>query len=648
MKPIMVARTSMLRMQSMLALVMLPHLPRMPAWTIAFMLCLFGWRIIATWKAWPIPPRWARACLTILTFVGIQYSYGTVSGQNAGVALLLVLMTLKLTETGPKRDNCVLTFLAYFVLATHFLFSQHMLMVIFLLAAAILITAVLMDLNHPQGPLPTRYLLKSSGKMIATALPIMLLFFFLFPRIPGPIWGIPSDTGAAKSGLSDELSPGDISSLSMSDEVAFRVRFDGDIPTPEQRYWRGPVLSSYNGRKWTIGDDKQLRYAASARLTGANTFSYEVIIEPTRRRWLYALDIPLQSPSGSKFDRNMRLVRWKPLIKQKIYSVTSNPEYVLEEQLPPYIRQLNLELPAGFDPKTRALAKRWRVEGLTPDEMISRILNKFRTEPYTYTLQPPLLGKHAIDEFLFGTRRGFCAHFAGSFVFLLRAAGIPARLVTGFQGMTEGISGNYQIVRNSDAHAWAEVWLENRGWVRVDPTGAVAPERIELGIGGALSQDEPLPSLARSSLDWISGMRMRWDWMNAQWDRWVLGYGPELQHKVMQWLGLTNWTLVVLILTFGTLGILALSTVVHIVRLRPQRSKDPLVRLWRQFDRRIKKHGIVRAANEGPLDIAARVQEQCPEIAAQVRHAATLYSDLRYLDNAQDLNELKAAIQNIP
>ena len=407
-------RAVLFRLLAVLAIVPGPHLQRVPLWAALLVApAVLPWRTLAALRQWRQLGRLARGGIALLAFAGVYASYGRTTGQTAGVALLTVMAALKLLEMYARRDVMVMVLLMYFLLVTHFLFSQELWTAAYLLVCALLITGVLIEANHPNGVLPLRRVLRISGRLVASALPLMAVLFVLFPRIPGPIWGLPSDAGAARSGLSDDMSPGDIAGLIESDEVSFRVKFDGAVPPAGQRYWRGPVLDYFDGRTWKTGPHTDTAAKPEIELL-APAYSYEVTLEAQRRRWLFALDLPelARLPDGATANRAYELLSRRDVKDRQIYRLVSHPHYRLEAGLPPEQRARFLQLPQGYNPRSLALAQSWRDQGLNDSQVVDAALTRFRKENYYYTLQPPALGRNSMDEFLFDTRRGFCEHYA--------------------------------------------------------------------------------------------------------------------------------------------------------------------------------------------------------------------------------------------
>jgi len=630
------------RLLAVLALVVLPHMLHLPLWLSALITALGAWRYAAAHHRLRLPAGGVRILLTVLVLAAIHGQYGTLLGRDAGDALLIAMLGLKLLELRENRDVYVAVFLGYFLVVVQFLYTQAPFVAVYMLAIVVLLTAVLIDLNR-QRAAPPRETLRLAGGMVLYALPLMLVAFVLFPRISGPLWGLPNDAYSGLSGLSNEMAPGEISHLSLSDAVAFRVAFEGAMPTPQQRYWRGPVFMQTDGGRWRGGDEAVTAPPSFTPL--GPPLTYSVTLEPHNRPWLFALDLPAAVPPGARVSPAFQLEATQTVRERRRYRLTSYPDYrttgMSERE-----RRRALQLPAGGNPRARARAAEWRAQARSPDDIVQAALRMFRGENFVYTLSPPRIGDDFVDGFLFDTRKGFCEHYAGSFAFLMRAAGVPARVVTGYQGGEYNELGRYLIVRQRDAHAWAEVWLAGRGWVRVDPTAAVAPERIERGIDPAL-QREGTAVRFTSQGEWLSalwrGGRHAWDAFNNRWNQWVLAYGPERQTDLLSWLSVGGlaWQSV----AAGVLGI-AGGLIVLLVMLGLKtrgRTIDRVHAAYQDYCVRLARRGLARAADEGPADYARRARRARPDLAGQIDAISDLYIALRY--GKEPLQEELAALR---
>lgn len=639
-------RTTLFRLLATLAMVVAPHAMHLPAWESVFIVTVIAWRGLITLRQWHLPASWIRVVLVIIGTGGVYASFHSISGLSAGTAMLCIMASLKLLEMRARRDVMVMVMMMYFILVTHFLFSQELWTILYLLFSTGAITALLMDCNHTGDALPLRSLAKRGAVMVAQALPIMLIFFVLFPRIPGPLWGLPADTGAKRSGLSDKMSPGDISSLMQSDEVAFRVHFSGPAPAPQQRYWRGPVMDRFDGRNWESREDPRNQPSETATLSGA-AVEYEITLEPHEQRWLFALDLPAPEslPPNSELHGAYQLMSKTNVRDRMLYRVVSHPNYELTTQLTPHQQRINLLLPRYSNPKTRALAQQWRAEGLDDAQVVQLALQRFRDDAYYYSLQAPLLGTDSVDDFLFNTRKGFCEHYASSFTFLMRAAGIPARVVTGYQGGEKNELGDYYVLHQYDAHAWSEVWLQGRGWVRVDPTAAVSPQRVESGLASAMSVTDGLPKFLQRRSSFFLSINARWDWVNDRWNRWVLAYGPDLQAQFLRNFGIEDYSDMILALTIGTTLMLSIIGLILLRQFSPVNNPDVALKLWRKAGRRLARAGYTQGAQEGPQDFVRRIISQNSKLADPLQRLLKAYLHLRYLEQPDEaaLREMTAA-----
>jgi transglutaminase-like putative cysteine protease len=628
-----------------LGFAMLPHAQFLPPWiTATFFACAAArWQMER--KRWRLPPAWLRIVLSLLCFIGVFASYDTISGVGPGSALLAVMAALKLLETRKRRDQFVLLFISIFLIMACLLREQYVWSLPYLIAGlAVTMTAWLRMSGAASEP--ARRSFGTAGRLLAYAAPLCLAMWIFFPRIATPFWSVPIDTSAPTAGLSDRMSPGDISSLSLSDAVAFRARFEGAAPPPSQRYWRGLVLHRFNGRTWT-GDDPSYNPAAWNAIDGfGEPVRYEITMEPTQQQWIYALDIPYTWSLEKAFmGREQQLSNMQPVDQRIAYSAVSYPQYRIETELTDWTRSRTLGLPMGRNPRTVDMARQMRRTAGTDEAFIQRVLRKFNEEEYVYTLQPPALGHNPVDQFLFETRRGFCEHYASAFAVMMRAAGLPSRIVLGYQGGEINPMGEYMIVRQSDAHAWTEVWINGRGWVRVDPTAAVSPERIESGMSGARMTGVG----ARWGLDAPSRLLHRlaltWDAFNARWNDWVLGYGPENQNLFMRWLGMQEptWRKMMLILTAVLAVMLAALSVLLLRRYRPPK-KDPAARLWRKF---VRETGLSPELGESPRDYAWRVASAGVAPLHEVEVVTHRYLEARYGPaNPRELEALQSAVED--
>lgn len=603
---------------------LLPLLPQLPA-SLGLGCVGVGALVALASRHRPLP-GWLRAVLA-LALVGTVLSMSRFSlGRDTACALLAAMLALKPAELVTLRDARSLVGFALFAPFSTFLLDQGPLSLVLGLVGAVVALAALAQLSEyeSQGsqPLPARARLAGVGRLLLVGLPLALAAFWLFPRLGSPLWGVP-ERALARPGLSDEMSPGEWLDLMNDDRPALRVSFYGDPPPQSQMYWRGPVLMDYDGRSWTRSRSLGMLPApASTRTT--TRWDYEMVVEPSDRSSLVALELPDAVPAGAQLGWDYSLHSRTPLTSVTRWRLRASPPLSLEPQLPSFVRERALRLPAGFNPRTVALGQAWRRElGPAGDAaIVDRAMAMIRAE-FGYTLSTPLPGRHSADEFLFDWKQGFCEHFSSAFVILMRAAGIPSRVVTGYAGGYRNPFGGYWIVRNQDAHAWAEVWLDGRGWVRADPTAAVAPERIYDTI------DDRAAAGGFGALPGVAPILDVGDWLRRGWNDLVLGFDASRQMALLRPLGLGGTGMRGLIALFAACAVLALAWMLWLTA-RAGRERDPVLAAWRHLGARYARLGLGRARHEPALQWAQRVASARPADAAALLALSARFEDWRY------------------
>jgi protein-glutamine gamma-glutamyltransferase len=631
-----------------LTLAVLPHATRIPLWIVLLAAGAAALRLTIETRRRQLPPKAVRSTIAIAALLVVLFTYRTLNGVEAGTALLVVMAGMKLLESSSVRDLTVIVFLCYFSLFSALLYDQDLLQLPYLLLTAWLTTVTLMRIHQTTVTMPIREAAGITGRMLLLSLPLAVLLFLFFPRLPGQFWAMPARSQAL-SGLDDELSPGDVSELSLSSAIAFRVRFHGEMPAAKDRYWRGPVLHDFDGRTWRRSRGSFLGHTVTPQ--GA-TYHYRVTLEPHQRNWVFPLDMIVGKSSGPRAVRtpDFQLITRDPVATLSFFDLQSAPSYTMEGPLSASMRVADTLLPPERNPRSAALAKQLLASAGSPEAFIEAVLAKFRDEEYFYTLEPPRLARDSVDDFLFNTRRGFCEHFASAFTMMARAANIPARIVTGYQGGEYNPMGGYLVVRQSDAHAWSEVWLEGRGWVRVDPTAAVAPERVERGLDAAMSEEEPVPDrlLRRSTM--LSQIRFAWDAANTFWNDQVVGFGESQQRWLLQRFDIdeAHWEYLGLALILTLVAFFAALTAYLGWRFRP-RVRDPVADVYVQLCRKLARLDLPRLAHEGPTDYVTRVVRARPQLSAQLAEMRSLYVNLRYgpAPLASELSRLKFLVNQL-
>ncbi len=623
--PVRLDRRSLYALAALLFLSQLPHVLHLPFWVSLLGVGIVSLKLIEHHR----PSKLLGLILsplgmTIIALGGaimVRVHYGYFMGRDPCVAFLFILVSAKFAEVRKPSDSTLLLCLAGFLLLTQYFYSQSIVSALITVPAVLALGNALAVIRDSNNAHPLKHNVKMVGKLLLHGAPLALLLFVVFPRLPGPLWSLPDDATGV-TGLSDSMAPGSIGNLSKSDEVAFRVEFDGAPPAQNKRYWRGPVLSDFDGREWTIGQATPLVRPSGNHPEGSTAIDYTVMMQATRQRWLFALEYPSSLPASDTADKNERrilaamtadlqLKTDKPLTQVMRYRQSS----LLGRSYRPIVRPTERYTQlADKNPESLQFARNMRAEADSDESYANSVLKYFNEQPFHYTLQPSLLGDSPVDEFLFSTRNGFCEHYASAFVVLMRAAAIPARVVTGYLGGE--MNGDYMIVRQSDAHAWAEVYLNGK-WVRYDPTAAVAPSRVDTSMAAALGDNEPVPMMARQGNAWLKRLKLNMDEMNHDWQRLVVNFNNESQYRMWEKLGLPRlklWQITALVLILAALWcVLVLG-----IPLFNRKEQTQVERLWDRYVRLLGRMGVQRHKTETPGEF--------------INRAVQLYSDTQRMD----------------
>ena len=629
-----------------LAVALLPQISSLPLWVVLWCAISWGYVMLVVRYRLPMPGKTLRLVLTIGGTAAVLLSSGFHFDRYSSIALLWIMTSIKPMEIKTYRDEMVTIFLIYFLAVASLFYSSSLAIGLYTAFSICVSTAVLIHIHQPRSRFSGN--LKLAASFMLKALPITLILFIIFPRISGSLWGMRSPA-TARSGFSDRLTPGAVTHLVRNKDVAFRAEFDSRLPEPDRLYWRGLVFWVFDGQAWQY---RRHSIYYDEPLAGRDPAEYTITLEPHNQRWLFTLDLPYKFSSRAVFVSDHTLMsRW--VIRQRIrYRAASYLTY----NTGPFRgwESAALQIPAGTNPQAVALARKWRANANSMAAVVQTAMHYFQNGDFSYTLNPPLLGDDSVDDFLFKTRQGYCEHYASAFAFLMRAAGVPARIVGGYLGGELNPYGKYLIVRQSDAHVWVEVWLPRRGWVRADPTLAVAPQRIDQGAAAALPPEEQSALQTFSGSGVLSVYRLKlqlgWDAINNQWNKWVVGYSNYSQKTLFSKIGIKAGTRAgsFTALTLG-LGILGGLGVLYFLRFVGRRAakQDAVQQAYLKFCGKLARSGLARPPSQGPLDFTKMVLAVRNDLRTSVRDIVHLYISLRYAGggSSDDLKRLKTLVR---
>ncbi|MBB6562858.1 transglutaminase-like putative cysteine protease [Acidovorax soli] len=646
------------------AWVIAPQVANLPGWASAMAFGMLLWRGWMAWRARPLPGRWLLTVLVIVAVAGTLLTHRTILGRDAGVTLMVMMLTFKTLELRARRDAMVVFFLGFFTMLSNFFFSQSLLTAAAMLVALLGLLMALVNAHMPVGRPPLLQTFRMAGTMALLGAPIMVALFMLFPRM-SPLWGMPSDNLTGRSGLSGTMKIGDMAEIALDERVAIRLRFEGgptDIPPQSTLYFRGPVMAAFDGRQWVAEPFREdsawaARVAVPANLkTSGPAVRYEVTLEPQRQPWLMVLEATPEAPElpnmQAYMTQDLQWMTTRPITEALRYQAVSYPEF--RHGPVESIRQLRVytELPPGFNPRTLELAAQMRSDpalaGASTQALVNAVLQRLRTGGYNYSLEPGVFGEHTADEFWFYRKEGFCEHIASAFVVLMRAMDIPSRIVTGYQGGERNPVDGYWTVRNADAHAWAEVWMEGRGWVRVDPTGAVSPGRV--GQFQRLRAPEGAIAAAMGTLSpgMVQTLRAVWEAVNNSWSQWVLNYSQSRQFDLLKALGFESPSWQDLSTVLGILIVIAASGG-GLWTLWERSQHDPWLRLLARVRQRLAQAGLTLPETLPPRSMAQQVTAHFGDSASGVAAWLLRLEQVRYApEPAQQFGALRREFNTLP
>ena len=595
----------------------LPHVAHLPLWCSLLTLVVLLWRAKLALANASLPSRWFVAGVLIVAIALTLWSFQTLLGREPGVTMVVVLMALKTLELRAKRDAFVVFFLGFFIVLTHFLYSQSLFVAGAMLVSVWGLLTALVLVHMPVGQPSLRLAGVLSLRTALFGAPIMALMFLLFPRI-GPLWGVPTD-GLARTGLSSTLRMGVISEMAQDDTVAMRIRFEGAVPPPSAMYFRGPVLTLFDGAEWRPSAYESLRAlrAPSNLQVRGDPVRYEMTLEPLRMTSLPLLEATRAAPAIDGYQPMMLPdLQWvvdRQVVERLRFKAQAYPQFSHGPGSgAPSLRE-SLELPEGYNPRTLAwaqdLLRNPTYTNASAQTLAAAVMEHIRTGGFSSTGAPGDYGANAVDEFWLDRREGFCEHFASAFVVIMRAMNVPARIVTGYQGTDPLPLDDYYIVRQSSAHAWAEYWAPGTGWIRADPTAAVSPDRISRGRRLATPPSFVEGALGNVSPELIADLRKSWELVNNRWNQWVLNYSRGQQIDVLKRMGFESpsWADLALLL-IGSLSTLALGGAVW--AWWDRRRVDPWVRQMEHLRAALQDLGLTSATHEAPRTLAQRLRQR--------------------------------------
>jgi len=599
--------------------VLLPQVSHLPWWCSAMAAAMLLWRGKLAFGSQALPNKWWLLILLALAVGATLLTYKTLLGRDAGVTLIVILLALKTLELRARRDAFVVFFLGFFTMLTSFFYSQSLLTAFGMLLGLLGLLTALVNAHMPVGKPPLLQAARTAGWMALLGAPMMVVLFLLFPRL-APLWGTPSDAMTGRSGLSASMQVGTIARLALDSSIAMRIAFEGAPPPQRELYFRGPVLSSFDGREWQPSSSSRFpsRYKLTDNLTvEGKPVSYQVTLEPTNRPWLFVMEAAAESPAvpgyPTRMNNDLQWLTDRPITDIVRYKVQSHPVFRHGPDRQEVGLQEFVELPPGFNPRTLALAadirRDPRYAQADSRALVQVAMDRLRTGGYLYTLAPGVYGANTADEFWFDRKEGFCEHIASAFVVLMRALDVPARIVTGYQGGEVNSVDGFWVLRQSDAHAWAEVWQAGQGWVRVDPTSAVSPGRTGAFQRLVAPQGLVGQALGNFNPNLSAQLRAGWEAVNNRWNQWVLNYTQGKQLDLLKNIGFKSpgWE----DLSYLLIGIVVLVSSAGAGWAWWEKTQhDPWLRLLGRARRRLGRAGLASSPASSPRQLALQVLDR--------------------------------------
>lgn len=634
-EPLAIARHSVPWLLASQTYVLLQLIGHIPYWIYALLILAIAWRGLTHAGRISYPSKLVKAAVVLATSAAIILT--SKFDLESATAFLVAAGILKLLEMRYLKDAYVVIFLNLFIQGIVFLFEQSILHFLFAVIGVWLLLSTLVHSHYASGQKKGfKKTVKMAAQLMLLSLPMMLVLYFLFPRI-GPLWGLTLKSSQALTGLSDQMSPADIAELSQSAELAFRVTFDNNqLPERQDLYWRALVLEHYNGRQWSVQQPSHVKRSLSNLNPEDIERSYEIIQEATGQNWLFSLAPAASAEQGVGINEQGLLRTARPIFQRKRYNVIQTKAAKTVAPLTAVEQRMYLQFPKDRNPQAQALAYQLRQESNSDLELLDKLMHYFYQQEFRYTLKPQILGREEIDDFLFNTKAGFCAHYAGALTFMARSVGIPARVVAGYQGGEWHQADQYLTLRQYDAHAWVEIWQADAGWLRYDPTAMVAADRIDFGLEQALAHEDSFMqgqifSMQKyKSIAWLNQLRITLDSINYQWQRWVLSYDNQRQKGFLEKiLGFKHWQQSLYVIAASFIAFFLIASFLLWWKLRADKP-SPFMQSWLQLQKTAQRLGVEAIMGETAGQYCERLAQAFPIHGDAISNTASQINSLLY------------------
>lgn len=596
-----------------------PHFMIVPWWLFAIILTATGYKLFADYQGYPTINRWIRFGLVIACLILLKIHYRNVVTSEFFIGFLLTFIALKTLEIQSIRDIRVLILCNLYLILSALILVQELWIIVYMLVAILSNLSLMLKINAPQASL--MLIGKKSGSLLATAIPITIILFYVFPRLANPLWQVPS-LAQSHTGFSERLNPGAISQLFNDDSIAMRITFKAQPMLAG--YWKGLVLSFFNGSSWNPTWYNTSKFVTLPDISDKQGPDYEIILEPGINKWLFYLGYPNSSHPALLFSPAHGLQ------SQSKESMNQRFAYSLKTQSPPYQPLTpkdylqNTQLPRYSNPQLIAWAKeQYANQHHDTQAFITFIHAYINQQPFWYTLTPPALNsdKNQMDQFWFNTQKGFCEHYTSAVAVILRSAGIPARVIVGYQGGEWNPIAHYLNIQQNDAHAWLEYWQEGIGWTLLDPTGFISTERIDPKIRELLNYRTQQNILFQTmGLSWLQRFKLFMDSAQFFAERWLLFYNQDAQQELLQITGFGPWNLGELLQASVGLIIVFIILIGILYEWRQKKKRDPIMVEYHLLQQEFRRHKVLTHPS-------ATLKQQCQELISHSPILSTMINN---------------------